>query len=250
MKIVVCMKQVPDTETKVRIGSDGKTIDPTDVNYVVNPYDEYAIEEALRIKEAKGEGEVTILTLGPDRAINAIRTALAMGADKAVHLKTDDTYLDSYSVAVALANELKNMEFDLILTGKQAVDDDAAQIGPRVAALLDLPCATVVTKLEIGDGTFTANREVEGGVEVVEGALPAVVTAQKGLNEPRYASLKGIMMAKRKPVEEKEPQFDDPKLEILKMEYPPERKGGRIVGKGVEAVPELVRLLHEEAKVI
>ncbi len=250
MKIVVCMKQVPDTETKVRIGQDGKTIDPTDVNYVVNPYDEYAIEEALRIKESTGEGEVTILTLGPDRAINAIRTALAMGADKAVHLKTDDTYLDSYAVAVALANQLKEMDYDLILTGKQAVDDDAAQIGPRVAALLDLPCATVVTKLEIGDGAFTAHREVEGGLEVVEGSLPAVVTAQKGLNEPRYASLKGIMMAKRKPVEEKEPQFDDPKVEILKMEYPPERKGGRIVGKGVEAVPELVRLLHEEAKVI
>ena len=244
------MKQVPDTETKVRIGQDGKTIDPTDVNYVVNPYDEYAIEEALRIKESTGEGEVTILTLGPDRAINAIRTALAMGADKAVHLKTDDTYLDSYAVAVALANQLKEMDYDLILTGKQAVDDDAAQIGPRVAALLDLPCATVVTKLEIGDGAFTAHREVEGGLEVVEGSLPAVVTAQKGLNEPRYASLKGIMMAKRKPVEEKEPQFDDPKVEILKMEYPPERKGGRIVGKGVEAVPELVRLLHEEAKVI
>jgi len=250
VKIVVCMKQVPDTETKVRIGQDGKTIDPTDVNYVVNPYDEYAIEEALRIKESTGEGEVTILTLGPDRAINAIRTALAMGADKAVHLKTDDTYLDSYAVAVALANQLKEMDYDLILTGKQAVDDDAAQIGPRVAALLDLPCATVVTKLEIGDGAFTAHREVEGGLEVVEGSLPAVVTAQKGLNEPRYASLKGIMMAKRKPVEEKEPQFDDPKVEILKMEYPPERKGGRIVGKGVEAVPELVRLLHEEAKVI
>ncbi len=250
MKIVVCMKQVPDTETKVRIGQDGKTIDPTDVNYVVNPYDEYAIEEALRIKESTGEGEVTILTLGPDRAINAIRTALAMGADKAVHLKTDDTYLDSYAVAVALANQLKEMDYDLILTGKQAVDDDAAQIGPRVAALLDLPCATVVTKLEIGDGAFTAHREVEGGLEVVEGSLPAVVTAQKGLNEPRYASLKGIMMAKRKPVEEKEPQFDDPKVEILKMEYPPERKGGRIVGKGVEAVQELVRLLHEEAKVI
>ncbi len=250
MKIVVCMKQVPDTETKVRIGPDGKTIDPTDVNYVVNPYDEYAIEEALRIKEAAGEGEVTILTLGPDRAINAIRTALAMGADKAIHLKTDDTYLDSHAVATALANELKNMEYDLLLTGKQAVDDDSAQVGPRVAAQLDIPCATIVIKLTVENGTFTANREVEGGIEVVEGNLPAMITAQKGLNEPRYASLKGIMMAKKKPVEEKEPQFDEAKVEILKMEYPPERKGGRIVGKDVDAVPELVRLLHEEAKVI
>lgn len=250
MKIVVCMKQVPDTETKVRIGPDGKTIDPTDVNYVVNPYDEYAVEEALKIKEEKGDGEVTILTLGPDRAIKAIRTALAMGADKAIHLKTDDKYLDSYAVAAALAHELKDMEYDLILTGKQAVDDDAAQIGARLGALLDIPCATVVTKLTIEDSTFTANREVEGGVEIVEGSLPAVITAQKGLNEPRYASLKGIMMAKRKPLEEKEPQLDEEKLEILKMEYPSERKGGRIVGKGPEAVPELVRLLHEEAKVI
>jgi len=250
VNIVVCMKQVPDTETKVRIGADGKTIDPTDVNYVINPYDEFAIEEALRIKEKLGEGEVTILSLGPERATTAIRSALAMGADKGILLKTDDTYLDSHAVATGLANALKEMKYDLIFLGKQAIDDDSAQIGPRLSVLLDIPCITVVTKLELEDGKIIAEREVEGGTQVIEASLPAIVTAQKGLNEPRYASLKGIMMAKKKPIEEKSPVMEEAKISVLKMEYPPERKGGKIVGSGKEAVPELVKLLHEEAKVI
>ncbi len=249
MNIIVCIKQTPDTETKVRIGADGKTIDPTGVNYILNPYDEFAVEEALQIKERLG-GEVTVVSLGPDRVTSAIRTALAMGADKAVHIKMDDTYLDSHAVASALASVIKDMPYDLILMGKQAVDDDNMQVGPRLATLLDLPCVTVVTKLEVGGGKLTAEREVEGGIEVVEAPLPAVVTAQKGLNEPRYASLKGIMMAKKKPVEEKTVEVPGAKLNILKMEYPPERQAGKFFGKGVEDVPELVRRLHEEAKVI
>jgi len=203
VNIVVCIKQVPDTETKIRIGSDGKVIDTSDVNFILNPYDEYAVEEALQIKEKSGSGEITILSLGPERTTSAIRTALAMGADKAVHIKVEDAYLDSYSVSVALSQVLKEMEFDLILMGKQAVDDDNSQIGPRVSALLDIPCVSVVANLEVGDGNLVADREVEGGIEVVEAKLPAIVTCQKGLNEPRYAALKGIMMAKKKPIEEK-----------------------------------------------
>lgn len=250
MKIVVCVKQVPDTEAKIRIGSDGKTIETSDVNFILNPYDEFAVEEALQIKERIGSGEITILCLGPDRATSAIRTALAMGADSAVHIKVDDPYLDSFAVSVALSNVLKEIEFDLLLMGKQAVDDDNCQIGPRVATLLEIPCVSVVTKLEVNDSAVVAEREVEGGVEVVEAKLPAIVTCQKGLNEPRYASLKGIMMAKKKSIEEKTVDIPDAKISIIKMEYPPARKAGKIVGEGVEAIPELVRLLHEEAKVI
>jgi electron transfer flavoprotein beta subunit len=216
----------------------------------LNPYDEFAVEEALQIKEREGDSEITVLCLGPDRAVSAIRTALAMGADNAVHLKVDDTYLDSFAVSTALSSVLKEMEFDLLLMGKQAVDDDNCQIGPRVATLLDIPCVSVVTELELSDGAVVAEREVEGGVEVIEAKLPAIVTCQKGLNEPRYASLKGIMMAKKKPIEEKSVDVPEAKISIGKMEYPPAREAGKIVGEGVEAVPELVRLLHEEAKVI
>ena len=250
MKIVVCIKQVADTETKIRIGPDGKTFDPSDVNFILNPYDEFAVEEALQIKERLGSGEVTILCLGPDRVTSAIRTALAMGADNASHVKVDDTYLDSFAVSVALSQALKDISFDLILMGKQAVGDDNSQIGPRLSALLDIPCISVVTKLDTADDTIIAEREVEGGVEVVEAKLPAIVTCQKGLNEPRYASLKGIMMAKKKPIEEVAVDVGEAKIATVKMEYPVAKKAGKIVGEGADAVAELVRLLHEEAKAI
>jgi len=250
VKIAVCIKQVPDTEAKIRIGADGKTIDSTGVNFVLNPYDEFAVEEALQIKERLGAGEITVLSLGPERVTAAIRTALAMGADNAVHLKIDDANLDSHTVAVLLSQVLKERAFDLVLLGKQAVDDDSAQVGPRLATLLDIPCVSVVTKLTINENKIVAEREVEGGVEVVEAQLPAVITCQKGLNEPRYAALKGIMLAKKKPIEEIVPATTEAKLVIQKMEYPPSRKAGKIVGTGIDAVPELVRLLHEEAKII
>ncbi len=250
MKIVVCIKQVPDTETKIRIGSDGKTFDSSDVNFILNPYDEIAVEEALQIKERTGSAEITVLCLGPDRVTSAIRTALAMGADDAIHIKTDDTYLDSFAVSTALSQVLKDMSYNLILMGKQAVDDDNSQIGPRLSILLDIPCISVVTKLEIANGRIVADREVDGGVEVVDVKLPAIVTCQKGMNEPRYAALKGIMMAKKKTIEEKSYDMTNAKIAIVKMEYPPARKTGKIVGEGADVVPELVRLLHEEAKVI
>lgn len=214
----------------------------------MNPYDEFAVEEALKIKEKNG-GEVILVCLGSERSISAIRTGLAMGADRAIHIK-ENRILNGLSVAKALAEILKGMNCDLILLGKQAVDDDNMQVGPMLAELMNLPSITVVTKLEIADSKVLAEREIEGGLEIVEAELPAVITAQKGLNEPRYPSLRGIMMAKKKPVEEVELQIPDSEIEILNMEYPEPRPEGKIVGEGPDAVKELVRLLKEEAKII
>ena len=262
MNIIVLLKQVPDTETKVQVKPGETSISTDGVTYVINPYDEYAIEEALKIKEAKGEGEVTILTLGWDKAGEAVRTGLAMGADKAVHLN-DPAFLggDAQSTAVALAKAVQKMDCDLILCGKQAIDDDNHQVGVRVAEVLGVSHVAVVTKLELEDGKAVAHREIEGGSEVVEVPLPAVITCQKGLNEPRYASLKGIMKAKKKPLETKAPADIDAspdevgkagaKTTVLTMAPPPEREAGRIVeGEPEDAAKEVVKLLREEAKVI
>ena len=250
MNIVVCIKQVPDTETRIKIGSDGRSIDPAEVEWVVNPYDEYAVEEALQIKERAGKGEVVILSLGGERAATAIRSCLAMGADRGILLKTEIPFGDSYATASALAGILKGVEFDILFFGKQAVDDDNAQMGQLVAQMLDLPCVTVVTKLELENGKARAHREVEAGTEIVETALPAVFTAEKDLNQPRYASLKGIMMAKKKHLEEKDTQLENFKVEVIEMLKPATRPEGRIVGEGKGAVLELVQLLKNEAKVV
>jgi electron transfer flavoprotein beta subunit len=248
MNIVVCMKQVPDSETRVKIAPDGKSVDLSAVNFVINPFDEIAIEEAIRLKEKFG-GEVTILTLGPDRAENDMRKALAMGADKAVLLKADNF---AGNVAHALAEEIKTMNADLILFGKQAIDEDSGQMPQLVAEMLDWPCVTVVVKLDVQAETkaCVAEREIEGGKEVIEFSFPAIIGTQKGLNEPRLPNLKGIMAAKKKPLEKKEPKFSEALTEVIAMDMPPPRPAGKIVGKGAEAVPELLRLLHEEAKVI
>jgi len=249
VKIAVCMKPVPATDTRVKIDASGKRLDPAGVSMVINPYDEFALEEALKLREAAGAGEVVLVTVGPQSFTVTIRNGLAMGADSAVLLAADGT-LDSLQVARALANELKDKGYDLILCGKQAVDDDASQVAPMLAELLQLPCATVVAKLELTGGKARAHREIEGGIEEVEFALPAVVAAQKGLNEPRYPSLKGIMAAKKKTVEERPAQLGEPVLEVLSLTLPAARSSGRIIGEGVAAVPELVRVLREEAKVI
>lgn len=248
MNVLVCIKHVPDTETSVKIGVDGKSIQTQDVNFVLNPYDEFAIEEALKIKEASG-GEVTLITLGPEEAKKSLRTGLAMGADEAIHVACDVMH-DSMTVATCLANAVKDLSFDLILCGKQAVDDDNAQVPIMLAEKLNLPNVSTVVKLEIGNGKATAHREFEGGIEVVETSLPAVISAQKGLNEPRYASLKGIMMAKKKEISELPCTCADQGLEVLDFAYPAPRSGGKIVGEGKEAVPELVKLLREEAKIL
>ena len=249
VNIVVCMKQVPDSETRVKIGADGKSLDLSSVNFVINPHDEFAIEEAIRLKEKHG-GEVTVLTLGPDRAENDIRKALAMGADKAVLLRTEGDFQGD--VAIALAEQIKTMGSDLVLFGKQAIDEDSSQTAQLVAEYLDLPCVTVVVKLDADPAAkrLTAEREIEGGTEVVELPLPAVIGTQKGLNEPRLPNLKGIMAAKKKPLEKKEPVNQASKVETVGLELPPPRAAGKMVSQGLDGVPELVRLLHEEAKVI
>ena len=206
MKIGVCIKQVPHTETRIRIAEDGVSINPEGVNFVINPYDEYAVEEALRIREAQGGSEVVVLSVGTDKAEEALRTALAMGADRAV-LITDEALRgsDLGGTATVLAQALAAEGVDLVLCGKQAVDDDCAAVGAMLAEKLGWPQATVATGLDLaGDGASArATLEIDGGSAVTEVPLPAVVTAQKGLNEPRYPSLPGIMQARRKPLEKK-----------------------------------------------
>ena len=247
---VVCVKQVPDTETRVKLAADGRNLDPAGVTWVLNPYDEYAAEQALRVREQQGGGEVVAISVGGAGVQTTLRNVLALGADRAVHLKSELAAPDPLAVARALAAEIRGLGPSLVWFGKQAVDDDQAQVGPVVAELLDLPCVTVAATFALEGEKVTVEREIEGGREVVELALPAVITADKGLNEPRYASLKGIMAAKKKPIEEKPAELGEPNLEVVALELPPARAAGRIVGQGAEAVVELVRALREDAKVI
>jgi len=249
VKIVVCVKEVPDTETHIKIGQDQKSIDEGNVTFVMNPYDEYAVEEALRMKDKRG-AETTAICIGTERANEVLRTAVAMGIDNAIRIKSDGMIFDGLSTAKMLAQVLKEMEFDLLLLGKEAIDDGNMQVGPMLGEQLDIPCITIVNKLDIGDGKVTAEREIEGGTEVIEASMPCIITAQKGLNEPRYPSLRGKMMAKKKQMDERDVTMDPPKVEVVSMSYPPARGAGKVVGEGVEAVPELVRLLREEAKAI
>jgi electron transfer flavoprotein beta subunit len=258
LKIVVAVKQVPDTESRIRIAPDGRSIAEGEVNWIVSPYDEFAIEEALRIKEKKG-GEVVLVSLGPDRAQSALRSGLAMGADSALHLKDplfDAT--DTLGTARALAAAIKPLGADLVLTGQQGVGGDNSQVPGLIAELLDLPQVTMAVKVEIGEGKATVEREIEGAHEVWETSLPAVLSAQKGLNEPRYASLKGIMAAKKKTIQAMDAaalglKADDlaPKTKVVALELPPARPGVKMItGDADTQVKELLRLLHEEAKVI
>jgi electron transfer flavoprotein beta subunit len=252
VNIVVLVKQVPDTATRIKVAPNGMEIDRQGVNFVVNPYDEFAIEEALRIREKQG-GQVTVLTVGEEKAEEALRTALAMGADEAVRVSA--TVSDPMTTARAIASAVKELQPDLVLAGKQAVDDDEGQVGALVAALLDWPQVTVVTKLELEAAGGVAEREVEGGVEVVEFSLPAVIAAQKGLNEPRYASLPGIMKAKRKEIRQIAVDASEVGAAVLRtsvLQLPPARSAGKILA-GMDAqaaAEELVRMLHEEAKLI
>ena len=254
MKIAVLVNPVPATDSRVKLHADGRHTDPAGVSVVVNPYDEFALEEALRLKEKAGEGEVVLLTVATSGAAPTIRNGLAMGADRAVLLTTAEDP-EPLQVARALAAEVRSGGYDLVLCGKQAVDDDAQQVPAMLADLLGWPGVTVVAKLEVegpvAPGTQAlAHREIEGGIEEVRFALPAVVAAQKGLNEPRYASLKGIMAAKKKPIDERPAELGAAGLEIVSLTLPKEREGGRIVGEGAGAVADLVRALREEAKVI
>jgi len=248
MKLIACVNHVPDTAAKINVGRDGKSVDTTGVNFIINPYDEFAVEACLRLKEKNG-GEVIVVSVGPDTHKETLRKALAMGADRAVLLK-DGGPRDSFGIAAALAEYLKDQSPDLVCFGKQSVDGDDAAVGGMTAELLGLPSISVVVALTIDGTSVRAEREIEGGKEIVSAVLPCVITAQKGLNEPRYPSLKGIMGAKNKPIEERPATVVAPRVEVVAMTKPAAKAGGKIVGTDASAVPELVRLLHEEAKVI
>ena len=250
MKIAVCVKRVPDMDVRFRIAADGTSLDETGVKFDLNDFDAWAVEAALQLKEKAGQGEVVVVSLGPNAVQETIRKALSMGADRGVHLQADKIPFDGFSIASALAAELRDGGYDLILFGKLSPDSSNGVTGPMVAELLDLPCVSAISKLEIADGRGTAKREIEGAQEIVEFPLPAVLTVDEGLNAARYPSLKGIMAAKKKPLESKPAALGDPKVKIEKLDLPPERAAGKIVGEGAAAVPELVRLLHVEARVL
>ena len=251
MKIAVCIKRVPVMEVKFAITADGSRFDETGLKYDVNDFDLWAIEAALQLKEKNGNaGEVVVISVGPDAAQETIRKALAMGADRGVLLKADSIPSDGLAVARALAAELKDGGYDLVLTGRISIDSMNQMTGPMVAELLDLPCVTNVFKLDIANGRGVAERTLDGAIEVAEFPLPALLTIDDGLNKERLPSLKGIMAAKKKTLDIKPAQFGESRVTVRSMALPPERAAGRILGTNADAVPELVRLLQTEAKVI
>lgn len=249
MDVIVCVKRVPDTETRIRVEDSGNAIEKAGIKYDMSPYDAFALEAALRLRDEVGEGRITLLTLGESSAAETLRKGLAMGADEAV-LLTGDVSLDGLATAKTLAEELRGSDAPLLLFGIKAADDDQQQVGPMVAVLLDRPCVTGVATFEVDGDAVVCHREIEGGSETVEVDLPAVLCMTKGPNEPRLAALKGIMAAKRKPLEEKPSLAAESRVRLDGLEEPPERSAGRIVGEGPDAVPELVRLLREEANAL
>ncbi len=249
MKVTVCIKRVPSTATRLRIAADGRSIDEAGVEQVLNPYDEFAVEEALRIVDRAG-GEVTLVSFGPDAVTKELRNGLAMGAHQAIHLPADASFRDPLSIARALAAAIGPTQPELLLFGRQAVDGDHAQVGLMVATLLGMPAVPDVVKLELGPGSLKAWREVEGAIEAFELPLPCAVTAQKGLNEPRLPNMKGIMAAKKKTISTQAPAAAASTLVLESLELPPERSGGRIVGEGAAAVPALLKLLRDEARAL
>lgn len=249
MDVIVCVKRVPDTEARIRIDSSATAIETAGIKYDFSPYDAFAIEAALRAREAAGSGEVTLLSLGDASAQEMLRKGLAMGADRAV-LLTGEVGLDGLATAKALATELAGADAPLFLFGVKAADDDQQQVGPMAAVLTGRPCVTNVSSFDVEGDTVACHREVEGGSEVVEVDLPAVLCMTKGPHEPRLAALKGIMAAKKKPLEEKAAQVVETRVRLRTLAEPPARPEGRIVGEGADAVPELVRLLREEANAL
>ena len=246
MEIVVCVKRVPATDSKIKVGADGRSIDPAGVEFVLNPYDEFAVEQAIRFKEKLGAGNVTVVSLGGQDTQKELRTCLAMGADKAVLLDDGGRAQDACSTAKAVAEWLKGVKHDLVLCGRQAVDFDDSQFAARLAGLLGLPCLTEVAVLELDGNTLRAERDIEGGREILGAPLPCVVSANKGLNEPRYASLKGIMAAKKKPLDTVAAANVAPALEIVALTMPPDRPPGRMLDNAAA----LVAALRNDAKVL
>jgi electron transfer flavoprotein beta subunit len=255
MNILVLVKQTFDTEEKIVV--DQGQISEEGVKFIINPYDEYAIEEAIRLKEKHG-GEVTVITVGPSRAEEALRTALAMGADKAVIVDDVSLFGDEYLIAKVLEAVVKQREYDIILGGYMAVDDGSAQVGPRLAEHLGIPHVSTIVKLQVDGDTARIERDVEGNLEIIETTLPVLITAQQGLNEPRYPSLPNIMKARKKPLERLEAadlglssSNIKNKTQLLNQYVPPAKKIGRVLeGELSGQVKELVQVLHNEVKVV
>lgn len=250
MKVAVCLKRVPEMELRFSISADRKSLEQAGLKYEISDFDGYALEVGLQLVERAGAGDVVVLCLGPDGVQETLRKALAMGATRAVQLKADEVPFDGLAIAAALAAELKGGEYDLILFGRMATDTASGTVGPMTAQLLDLPCVTAVSHLELADGRGTARRDLEGATETLQFPLPAVLTIDEGIARPRLATLKGIMAAKKKPLEIRPAQLGKVSLTVETMALPPERAGGRIIGEGPDAVPELVRLLRTEAKLL
>ena len=250
VKIAVCIKRTPDSESRFRIASSGAAIEEAGLKFDIDDFAGYAVEAALQINEKTGGGETVVVAVGPDVVQESLRKAMSMGAERAIQLKADSVPADGLAVAKALAAELKDGGYDLILFGKHAFDTSAGVVGTATAELLGLPCVTAVSQLDVASGRGSARRELEGAAELVEFPLPAVVTIDEGVARPRYPSLKGIMAAKKKPLESKPAQLGAVRVTVQKAELPPERPAGRIIGEGAAAVPELVRLLQTEAKVL
>jgi electron transfer flavoprotein beta subunit len=265
MKIGVLVKQVPDTATKIKIRDDRQSIDAGDIKWIINPYDEFAVEEALKLKTALNAGEVVVISLGPQRVQEAMRTALAMGADRGIHL-SDEAFegSDTLGIAKVLKAAITGEAFDLFFSGKTAIDDDNAQLPQALAELLGIPHVSPISSFQLGADKKSAivQRTVGGGAkEVIEVSLPAIFGCDKGLNEPRYASLPGIMKAKSKPIKavtlaetklgKDEVGAGGAQVALQGLEYPPERKAGQVLkGDAAEASKKLIDLLRNEAKVV
>jgi len=250
VKIAVCIKRVPEMDVAFKIAPSGTAIDETGLKWDISDFDGYAVEAALQMTEKSGAGEVHVICLGPDVVQETLRKALSMGCARAVQLKVDKVPFDPFAIATALAAELKDGGYDLVMFGKMSIDSASGAVGLMVADILGVPMVQGCSKLEIADGKGTARREIEGGGEIVSFPLPAAVSIDEGIARPRYPSLKGIMSAKKKPLETKPAQLGEIRLTVEKMELPAGRAAGRIVGEGSAAVPELVRLLKTEAKVL
>lgn len=259
MNSVVCITHVPDTESKISVASDGTRIDDAGLKFIVSPYDEFALEEAVKMKEAEG-GDVTVVTFGPDRAAQGLRECLARGATRAVHVNGDVANADSLGIAKVLAAVIREISPEIVFTGKQGVGTDNSLVGPMLAELLGWPQLNVVTRLERKDGKYVAHREVEGAEEILEATGPVLVTAQKGLNEPRYSSLKGIMAAKKIQIETKsvsdlglaEDDIFGKRVRVVKFEPPAEKSGGRVI-EGDDpkaAAAEILAYIRDEAKAL
>jgi len=254
MNILVLIKQVPDTETSIRI-SGGK-VDEASIKWIISPYDEIALEEAIRTREKKG-GKVTVISVGPDRVVSSLRTAYAMGADDAIHIKADQfNMLDGKAIASAIIKATESEQWDLILAGRQGIDSDNGVVPLIIATAKKMPAIIWARKIDVADSSVKAVCEIEGGEATYEANLPAIITVQMGLNEPRYPSLKGIMASKKKPVQtinigDLGVNFED-SIEVLGYEAPPARPEGRIIegADGAAKAVALVKALHEELKLI